>query len=134
MCRYFGNFSRLFFQNSIFLYFGFSFVIKLYFRKKVLEPLIHSYVVDYVPILLSHPIRFFENSVNVIKGTVNLSHWADVQANGLFAHPRSNVINWLVLWHFPRKNFNSPWFWFIFGIKVANFEAKLLQNWGINFE
>ena len=26
------------------------------------------------------------------KGAVNLSHWADRQANGLFAHPRSNVI------------------------------------------
>ena len=26
-----------------------------------------------------------------IKGTVNLSHWADRQANRLFAHPRSNV-------------------------------------------
>ena len=32
------------------------------------------------------------------KGGVNLSHWADRQANGLFAHPRSNVINWLVIW------------------------------------
>ena len=27
------------------------------------------------------------------KGAVNLSHWADRQANGLFAHPRSNVIS-----------------------------------------
>ena len=31
------------------------------------------------------------------KGAVNLSHWADRQANGLFAHPRSNVISWLAL-------------------------------------
>ena len=29
---------------------------------------------------------------NFHKGAVNLSHWADRQANGLFAHPRSNVI------------------------------------------
>ena len=27
------------------------------------------------------------------EGAVNLSHWANRQANGLFAHPRSNVID-----------------------------------------
>ena len=31
------------------------------------------------------------------KGAVNLSHWADWQANGLFAHNGSNVISWLAL-------------------------------------
>ena len=34
---------------------------------------------------------------NFSKGAVNLSQWADRQANGLFAHPRSNVISWLAL-------------------------------------
>ena len=33
----------------------------------------------------------------ITKAAVNLSHWDDGQANGLFAHPRSNVIDWLVL-------------------------------------
>ena len=32
-----------------------------------------------------------------LKGAINLSHWADRQAKGLFAHPRSNVISWLAL-------------------------------------
>ena len=31
------------------------------------------------------------------KGAVNLSHWADRQANGLLAHTRSNIIDWLAL-------------------------------------
>ena len=72
--------------------------------------------------------KYFSLS-KISKRVVNLSLWADRQANGLLAHPRSNVISWLAL--FIGKGIVTKRFWRLFFKYVlpnSTFNGKRLTS------